>query len=441
MTEAPETTPADSGPQDAGLHSTGPGGDDLDSRRRALRRHRAAATGLLVAMGAVYSATQVIHTGSPWQGLVEAGTEAALIGGLADWFAVTALFRRPLGLPIPHTALVPRNKDRIGRRIGAFVTDNFLAPAVVHERFRAFDLTTRAGDWLSHRENAERAAAYLAEMVPPLLRAFEDDAVRDLMRRALTERLEAIDPGPLLDRLLVAVPREDYDALVATAVTAARDALARNEADIQARISARNAWWIPRTIDRRIGKAIIDGVDEVLAQMADPGHDTRRQLDAALIRLRESLTHGPEAKVRLAMVRDRLLGEPRVQRRLRGLWDEVRDMIIEAANHRDGTLRHAIADGLQTLGRRLTEDPALRAHVDDRLEAVFTTLVVPWRREIGALIEDVVARWDPETVSERVELMVGKDLQYIRVNGTVVGAIVGCLLWAGVTAARGLPPF
>ncbi len=412
-----------------------PPSPDETAQRRALRRHRALATGLLVAMAALYGISRLLPPEPAfWRGLVEAGTEAALIGGLADWFAVTALFRRPLGLPIPHTGLIPRNKDRIARRLGLFVTENFLAPDLVHERLRGLRIVARAGVWLSRPDNARRAADHLAEMVPPLLASVDDARLRGLLRSALTHQVRAADLTGLLRQALAVVPKDDYDALVTEVLVAGRRALAANEAHIQALVAERNGWWMPRAIDRRVSRAIVGGVLDLLDELARPDHPNRARLDAALIELREKLEHDPAVPARVAALRDRLLGHPRVQAQMGRVWDELRRLASESLSRPDSQARRALADGLQALGRHLVIDADTRRFLEDRLDGAAVVVLVPWRREIGAFIEDVVRRWDARTVADRIELSVGRDLQFIRVNGTLVGALIGCALHLLTTA-------
>lgn len=411
---------------------------DEAHQRQALRRHRLMATGLLVAMGALYAATFFLPPEPAlWMGLLRAGAEAALIGGLADWFAVTALFRHPLGLPIPHTGLIPRNKDRIAHRLGVFVTDNFLAPDLVHARLRGLEIGGRVGLWLARPDNARRAAAHLAEVVPPLLQSIDDARLRAMLQHAVTSRLRAADLADLLHQALAVVPKEDYDALLTQVLTAGRDALAANEAHIQALVSERNRWWIPKAIDRRVSRAIVSGLLDLLDELSQTDHPTRERLNAALVDLREKVEHDPAVHARLGELRERLLGHPRVQQQMGRVWDEVRRLAIDAARRPDSRLRLALADGLQALGRHLVEDAGTRRFLEDRLDGAVAAVLVPWRREIGAFIEDVVKRWDPQTVTDRIELTVGKDLQYIRVNGTLVGALIGCVLHLLVHALGG----
>ncbi|MFA7430713.1 MAG: DUF445 domain-containing protein [Rhodospirillaceae bacterium] len=405
-------------------------GRDADVQKKALRRHRMMATGLLVAMIAVFIATVRFDTlFGGWTGLVRASAEAALIGGLADWFAVTALFRRPLGLPIPHTALIPRNKDRIGRRLGQFVTTNFLDPVLIHERMRSLGLAGRAGGWLAHPANAKRAAARISALIPAMLNATDDAGLREQVRKMLSARLRAADLAPLAGRLIGAVPEAEIDRMVERLVAVAREALVRNEGRIHDRVAQRNAWWIPSAVDKKVASALIAGVHELLDELADREHPTRLAFQASLDAGRDRLRDDPEQALHLNALKNRVLRDPQVQALLARLWDEVRRWLLEGASQPDSRFNQALADSLQALGRRLQDDATLRQALDDRLERAVAAVLIPWRAEIGAFIEDVVRRWDATSTAARIELEVGKDLQYIRVNGTLVGALVGAALY------------
>ncbi len=410
-------------------------GRDAEAQKRALRRHRMMATGLLVVMIAVFIVTVRDETlFGTWTGLVRAAAEAALIGGLADWFAVTALFRRPLGLPIPHTGIIPRNKDRIGRRLGQFVTTNFLAPDLIHERMRSLGIAQRAGGWLADPDNARRAAGRIAALIPAMLRATDDAGLREQVRRMVTARLRAADLTPLASRLIGAVPESEVNRMVERLVEFARDALIRNEGRIHARVAERNAWWVPSAVDKRVAARLIEGVHDLLNELADRDHPTRHAFQESLTAARDRLRDDPEQALHLNAVKNRALRDPKVQALLGRLWDEARRWLTTGAEQPDSRFRQALADSLQALGRRLQEDADLRQAVDDRLERAVAAVLIPWRAEIGAFIEDVVKRWDATSTAARIELEVGKDLQFIRINGTVVGAMVGAVLYLLVHA-------
>lgn len=412
-----------------------PDAADTERQRADLRRHRMAATGLLVVMGGVFAGSHALPgQGTYWMGLLQAGTEAALVGGLADWFAVTALFRRPLGLPIPHTALIPSNQDRIARRLGAFVTRYFLAPEILQERLRTLEVAGRAGAWLASGDNPRRLAGRIADLLPALLDAAGDERLRALVARGLTARLRQTDVAPLLGRLLAAIPDEEYGTLLTQAVALAREQLARNEDRIHAIVTERSAWWLPKAVDRRVARALVAAAFELLDDLEDPDNEVRRRFADTLRDFRNRLSDDPDLHARLRAVKNRALDHPQVQDALARVWDEIRRALTESAGRRDGRLRAGLTEALRGLGDRLLADAELRQAVDSRIEAAVMKGLVPWRDQIGGFIEDVVRKWDTRTLTERLELTVGRDLQFIRINGTLVGALVGCLLYVLVEA-------
>lgn len=398
-----------------------------EERRRELRRVRGVATGMLVVMALVFLATRLVPDPGFWTLLIRAGAEAAMVGGLADWFAVTALFRHPFGVPIPRTALIPRNKDRIGEGLGSFVERHFLEPDEVVRKLRDIDVADRLGAWLVNERNADAVARRVVAAVPFVMGSLEDREVRDFLRRALHEQLRDLDLVPLLGRALaIQVSAEGRQALIDRVVAIAAGFIDEQEERIHRMVTERSVWWLPPAVDRHVAKTIVASVREVLGNLADPTHDARRQLDAAIDSLIDRLRHSPAFRARVAALKDRLLDSSISRDYLSSAWDEVRRAVIADAQAPASNLRRALGAGLRSAGRELLADAELRGHLNHRVEAFVLAFVVPWRVEIGRFIAGVVHRWDSRTISDRIELEVGHDLQYIRINGTVVGALVGC---------------
>ena len=415
--------------------------DDLseDRKRAELRRHRLFATGLLGLAGLGLVAAHLVPADGFWLGLARAGAEAALVGGLADWFAVTALFRRPLGLPIPHTALVPRNKDRIGEGLASFVERNFLAPELVAGKLRSLRLAERLARWLARRRTAEMLADRVIAAAPFALEAVEDRTLRDFVRKALREQLDEVDLAPMLARVL-GVLREQghHERLFDQALRMARRLLAENEQRIYESVSQKTPWWAPRTVDRRIAEAIVAGVIELLDEMGEPGHEARRRLEAALTDLIARLETSEKSREAVAAIKAQILDNPAVQDYLGTLWDAFKRLLLDDVRGSDSRLRRGLVDGLRALGHALAQDAQMQARLDRRIELFAAGAVVPFRAEIGGFIAEVVRSWDAKTVAERLELEVGRDLQYVRINGTVVGALVGCALYVVFSYAPAL---
>lgn len=387
------------------------------------------ATGLLALAAAVFLASSAVPQPGLWLGLVHAGAEAALVGGLADWFAVTALFRRPLGLPIPRTAIIPRNKDRIGAGLGRFVESNFLAPTILAAKLAALAPVGRAASFLAVPDNARSVAAWLAAALPPVIRSLEDRALREFFARSLQAQLGEAELAPALGHLLALVTRSGaYDALFERTLEAAHAALAANADRIYAMVAERSRWWVPRTIDRRIAATLVAGIEDVLTELRRPDSEARRSFRSGVERLAHDLVELPQWRQRVAAMKAHLLEQKEVQAWLAASWDRLRGIVIADLAAPESHTRAALETGLASLGRALAADEAMQQRLHAGLEHI-ALAVVPWRGQIAALIAEVVRSWDAATVAARLELALGNDLQYIRMNGTLVGACVGCVLF------------
>lgn len=374
-----------------------------------------------------------LRSGLPgyWMELFRAGTEAALVGGLADWFAVTALFRRPLGLPIPHTAVIPNSKDRIGSGLGTFIERHFLEPELVANRLRAAGVSRRLGSWLADRRNADLVSDRLIVIGSFVFRSLNDQKLQRLVQMMLRRQMREVDFAPALATLL-AVLRQNgtHQQLFDHVLTAVRHYISVHEDQILGVVEERSRWWVPRRIDRKVAKEIADGLVSYIDDLKNRSHDARRSFDAAIDRFVADLRHDPAYRVRIDDMRDRILAAPQVNDYLATLWQGLRGKIEEELAQPDSRLRQALSGVLRSIGTAIAEDPDVQARMDRRIEEVVMTLIVPWRRNIGHFVADVVRSWETSTIVDRVELAVGKDLQYIRVNGTLVGAAVGCAIFA-----------
>jgi len=400
-------------------------------QRRSLRRHRAYATALLIVMGIGYLAALSSGLTGFWMDLFRAGTEAALVGGLADWFAVTALFRRPLGLPIPHTAIIPNSKDRIGVGLGSFIERHFLEPELVGARLRAAGVSRRLGAWLADRRNADLVSDRLVVIGAFFFRSLNDQKLQRLVQMMLRRQIREVDFAPALATLLAAL-RENgtHQELFDHVLTAVRHYISVHEDQILEVVEERSRWWVPRRIDRKVAKEIADGLVSYIDDLKSRSHEVRESFDAAIDRLVADLRHQPGYRTTINDMRDRILAAPQVNDYLATLWQGLRGKIEVELEQPDSRLRQALSGVLRSIGTAIADDPDVQARMDRRVEDMVMTLIVPWRQDIGHFVADVVRSWEASTIVDRVELAVGKDLQYIRINGTVVGAAVGCAIFA-----------
>jgi uncharacterized membrane-anchored protein YjiN (DUF445 family) len=405
--------------------------DPLEAAQRAaLRRNRRLATALLICVGAIFLATTMLHEAGFWALLVRAGAEAAVVGALADWFAVTAVFRRPLGLPIPHTAIVQRNKDRIGAALGAFVARNFLTPTLLSAKLRAVDPAGRLTDWLTRPANAEAVAERAMLALPTLIGALEDQEIREFALRALGEQLRAADFSALLGRTLAAVTADEpFDTLFDRLLDFLQNALADHAPAIYEGVEERTAWWVPKSVDRRIASGIVGGIAELLGEIRERGNPKRIAVRRRVGQLADDLIHSPAHRQKLESLKAQLLAQPEIRTWLAAIWDGMRKIVLADLALRESKTREALARGTLSLGRALAADDAMRARLNAAIEETALAIILPWRGEIGTFISDAVKGWETRTVVDRLELALGADLQYIRITGTLVGACVGCALY------------
>lgn len=410
----------------------------IRDRAAELRRMRLFATGLLLLMFALFVASTLGVERWPQLAFVRAFAEAAMVGAIADWFAVVALFRRPFGLPIPHTAIIPRNKDRIGQSLGSFICNNFLAPDILAAKLDSLDLAGRLAHWLTQPASAGFLSRRAAALVPPLLEALEEEHVRRFVRSTMRRGLESLEAAPLASRVLsVAMAQGHHQVLFDRGIELAEDFLLRHEQSLRETVSARTSRWIPRWVDEKLADKLIVGILDTLAEMRDPAHPWRGEFHQAAEDMVRRLAHDPDLIARAEALKAEIMANPAVEEYLDNLWLEIKTRLRADVSADEGVLRLGLERALLALGHRLAEDARMQSILNRWIRKALERYVVPHRGEIGDFISGVVSRWDTRTVTDKLELQVGKDLQYIRINGTLVGGLVGLLIYA---LSRGLAP-
>jgi uncharacterized membrane-anchored protein YjiN (DUF445 family) len=405
-----------------------PGAD----QRRALRRMKLVATWFLVVAAVVYVVCVVVGDGQGLWGYLQTAAEASMVGGLADWFAVTALFRHPLGVPIPHTAIIPRKKDQIGAALGNFVQQNFLTPSIVGERLTAAQIPRRAGEWLADPVHAARIAQEAGDALNGLATLVRDDEIRHAVARYADKKLRDIELAPVLARVLDTVRESGQHQVVLTAgLKGLMRFLDDNRLVFRARLGQESPEWIPNWVDERLFNRLFAGVQSFLADVvANDTHELRSQFDRYLREYGDALRTDPAKAARVEAAKIELLEREDVRDWLSTLWLHMKKAILDAAADPESDLRHTIASVTRQFGESLRDDPALAARVDAALQRIVNHVVARYGRDAAELISSTVERWDSADTSRRLELQVGRDLQFIRLNGTVVGAIVGVLIHA-----------
>ncbi|MGH7560339.1 MAG: DUF445 domain-containing protein [Gemmatimonadales bacterium] len=405
---------------------------DDDIRRAALASMKRQATGLLVVAALIFLASWYFEATYPWLGYVRATAEASLVGGLADWFAVTAIFRHPLGIPIPHTAIVGRQKDRIGRIIGNFVQQHFLARDAVAAKLAQMEITTRIARWLADPANAHRVASQVAAGVAKTLEALPDDRMRSLLRETARERIRATKVAPIVGRTLaVALEGERHQEILDEAIRLAAQAVTENQEKIREKVKAESPWWVPGAIDERLYRKIVRAIEQSLTEIRDdPRHPIRAGFDRALRDFTDRLQHSPEASARAEAIKEEWLSDETLSELTDKLWDTTKRTVATYAMKEEGHEAGPLARGVIAFGREVLANPKLLSEIEDFITGIVLQVVEDHRHEMADLIAQTVARWDPDATAERLELAVGRDLQFVRINGTLVGGLVGLLLYS-----------
>ena len=400
-----------------------PSAADL-ARQGGLRRMRAVALSLLLLAAVVYLGT-LDRTGA--LGFVNAAAEAAMVGAVADWFAVTALFRHPLGLPIPHTAIIPNRKDALGQSLQEFVTEHFLTEEVVRARVAGADVSRRTGRWLTDERHAAVVVGESARLLRAALHRLRDEDVTQFVEGALLPRLVEEPISPVAGHLLGSVVDDGaHHGLVELVLVEAHGWLADNRETVGRVVGSRAPWWSPQWVDDKV----IDRIHaEVLAWLVDvrdhPNHPARRALDDLLGQLALDLQHDPDTMARAEALKARVLAHPDIGRTVTAIWGAVRQALLAAVDEPDGLLRRRATLALTDFGQRLLDDHRLRERLDGYACDAAAYVVRTYGGEIAAVISDTVNRWEGKEAAARIELHVGRDLQFIRINGTVVGGLVG----------------
>ena len=390
---------------------------------------QALATGLLVLMTAIFVATRLAPAAWSWPAYVGAFAEAGMVGACADWFAVTALFRRPLGLPIPHTGIIPRNKDRIGEALGDFLANNFLTPGVLDERLRRMAPARRLADWLTGADRAEVLAARLAGVLPDLIGSGEE--LRGLVGEVLRRTLRSRPMAPLAAQILGWRWREPgVQGLLSEAIERLAAFGRDHEAFIQSRIAGETWKWMPKWLDRMLAEKFTRDLLRAADELRDPDHPWRIEIVATVEGFIARLAEDPEFLAQGEALRDRLLADGDLAKRLEGLWTQLGDRLAADPAARDAMIADALARGLKGLGAWLAEDAEARERLDRWIRVAARRTLSAQRQAIGRFVAQVVASWDGEDVANRLELQVGRDLQFIRINGTLVGGLVGLTIFA-----------
>ncbi|TDL37821.1 DUF445 domain-containing protein [Arthrobacter nitrophenolicus] len=410
------------------VHHLNPGDAE---KAAALRKMKLVALGLLIAMAVVFVIAFALQDEYPWLQYVRAAAEGGMVGALADWFAVTALFKYPMGIKIPHTAIIPRRKDQIGASLGEFVETNFLSEQVVQEKLASVNIARRAGEWLATPAGANRVAKEGAALIRGAFKVLNDDDVQAVIEGMVRKHLLAPPWGPPVGRMAERIFHDGHHhKLVDLLVDRAADWVDDNHETVTRLVSDRSPTWVPQFVDGLVGdKVYVEILKFVRAVQADPNHQVRQQIDKYLNDLAQDLQHDPAMIARAEDIKAQVLGDPEVRELASRTWGTVKNALLGAVDDPDSDLTIKFKAAVRDFGSRLVNDPELDGKVNAWIGDAAGYLVRTYRSDIAGVITDTVARWDAEETSQKIELQVGKDLQFIRINGTVVGSLAGLAIF------------
>jgi uncharacterized membrane-anchored protein YjiN (DUF445 family) len=397
----------------------------------ALRKMKLVALALLIAMAVVFVFAFALQKQYPWLEYVRAAAEGGMVGALADWFAVTALFKYPMGLKIPHTAIIPRRKDQIGASLGEFVETNFLSEQVVQDKLASINISGKVGQWLSGPGGAERVAKEGAAVIRGAFKVLNDDDVQAVIEGMVRKHLLAPPWGPPVGRMAERIFAEGHHhKLVDLLVDRAADWVTANHETVIRLVTDRSPQWVPSFVDGIVGdKVYVEILKFAHAVQSNPQHQVRLSIDKYLTDLAQDLQHDPAMIARAEGIKAQVLGDPEVRELASRTWATVKSALLTAVDDPDSELTVKFKAAVRDFGTRLVNDDELAGKINAWIGDAAGYLVRTYRSDIAGVITDTVARWDAEETSQKIELQVGKDLQFIRINGTVVGSLAGLAIF------------
>ncbi len=404
---------------------------DEEEKRVRLQKMKRMATGLLVFAALVFVVTSIFESRYPWLGYVRATAEAAMVGAIADWFAVTALFRYPMGVRIPHTAIIPNRKERIGKSLGSFVQNNFLSPPVLLARIRGANVARKIAEWMADPQHADTVGKHAADGVKGLVEVLRDEEVQEIIEQSLMSRVRATQVAPLMGNVLSVVTADNrHQELLDSAIRLFERLFDENRDALRDKIRRETPWWMPTAVDDQIYNKIVRSVENTLHEVtSDPAHPLRGRFNEAMGEFVERLKSSPEMITRGEAFKEEVLQHPAVRGFSASIWADVKSSVLAHSADPQSEFRRRVAQAVSRKAASLLEDEELLEKVNGWVERTVLYIVEQYRHEVAGLIETTVAAWDPEDTTQKIELQIGRDLQYIRINGTLVGGLVGLLIY------------
>lgn len=407
-------------------------------KRAALVKMKLVATGLLCAMVVLFIFVIVFEQDYQWLSWVRAFTEAAMVGALADWFAVTALFRHPLGIPIPHTAIIPLNKKRVARTMGNFIQNNFLSEEVVERKIIDIDIAGAVANWCSKQDSAERLSKELVSAFPEILKSLDDFEIQRFINQNILEIIHGTHFSPLAGHILrTFTSGNKHQEIIDLLLPSIEGLVAMHHQYIGRAIKDEMPWYVPGFIHEKVYQSIVARVKNTFEEInANPRHPLRERVQTSVDLFIEKLISSPHYLARGEEIKEWILNNSIIRDYINRVWSEIKTIIIHDIQRENSRIQNTLERGVVNLARGLQKHEKVREQVNQWVHLATKSLVKNHKDEIIALISDTVSHWDTATIINKLELEVGKDLQYIRINGTIVGGLAGLVIYALVVLVQ-----
>jgi len=402
-------------------------------KRKQLNKYKAFATGLFLLMAVVFIITTILQKrmDSHWIGYVRAFSEAAMVGALADWFAVTALFRHPLGLPIPHTNLIENSKQQLGDNLGGFVVDNFLSPQNIRPYIQKLKVSTFAGEWLGKEKNQEILIRNISDIVLDILNKLDDAEVSQFISRKVSEMAGDVKLNKIVGNGIAYITeKNDHQRMVTSLSSQIKNYILENSELIKDRVRKGSYTFIPAFVDNKIADKVTTGLSDFFAEIEeDPDHEIRGLITQRIKEFSANLVEDPQWEQEFTTIKNDLLQPEKLDEYSRDIWASIKKTVTEELQQEDSALKTYLSKNLNEFALNLNTNETLQAKIDNWVRVTAYKYILKNTHQFGNLISSTVGNWQGKELSEKLELEVGKDLQFIRVNGTIVGGLVGLIIY------------
>ncbi|WP_188617110.1 DUF445 domain-containing protein [Cloacibacterium rupense] len=402
-------------------------------KKKQLRNHKLLATGLFVLMAVIFIATTILEKRNPahWLGYIRAFSEAAMVGALADWFAVTALFHHPLGLKIPHTNLIEKSKEKIGDNLGSFVVSNFLSPQNIRPYIQKLKVSNFLGDWLEKEKNAEALVDNLSEIILDIVKKLENDAVVKFIGNKAKEMSNDLKINEILGNgIEYILQKNDHQKLITHLSSQIKNYVLENHKMVSDRVKKESYRLIPSFVDEKIAEKITSGLSSYFEEVEnDPNHSLRKEITLKILDFSKDLKENPKYEAEFNALKDDFLQPEKVQQYAQDIWNSLKKTLIEELSLEESSLKNYVRKNLAEFSENLSTDEKLQHKIDHWIRVTAYKYILRNTNKFGELISETVGNWQGKELSQKLELEVGKDLQYIRINGTLVGGLVGLLIY------------